>query len=381
MKYYVLLTGAKNNAGDYLIKHSAEETLQQFRPNRELIHIDAWKPLNDKKLKIVNESEALLLTGGPALRKEMYPGIYPLTSRLEDIKVPVITFGIGWKDYRGRWEDTCDYRFSEQSIKLLDKIFAGEYFSSVRDYHSMKVLHNLGYEKVLMTGCPSLYNLEELEGDFKVPDSIDTVLFSVGASFVGNEVREKTQKKVLLFLRNYFSDAEIKVIFHHAPANKIVNNITEDIHDKYREWILWLNSKGIPYRDISGTHQKLSEEYSRADLHVGYRVHAHIYRCSISKPSVLISEDGRGSALGEMLPGGVIKGPHYYKSYQGNILDRLYNKLGIKKNNTDQSEVLVGTLKEKLDWEIGQGFPRISIDRQCINKHFPVMKKFLKQLP
>lgn len=43
-KYYALLTGSKNNAGDYLIKARAKSLLKEWRNDREFVDIDGWKP-------------------------------------------------------------------------------------------------------------------------------------------------------------------------------------------------------------------------------------------------------------------------------------------------------------------------------------------------
>ena len=42
---YVLLTGSRNNAGDFLIKHRAMALLRALRPDRELIDRNAWEPI------------------------------------------------------------------------------------------------------------------------------------------------------------------------------------------------------------------------------------------------------------------------------------------------------------------------------------------------
>src|SRR4029453_7482424 len=41
--------------------------------------------------------------------------------------------------------------------------------------------------------------------------------------------------------------------------------------------------------------------YKNADLHVGYRVHAHLAFVSYRRPSLLIAEDGRGLGQAETL--------------------------------------------------------------------------------
>ena len=45
--------------------------------------------------------------------------------------------------------------------------------------------------------------------------------------------------------------------------------------------------------------------YSKVDLHIGYRVHAHIFMNSIAKKSILISEDGRAKGVKGVI-GGIV---------------------------------------------------------------------------
>ena len=119
---YVILTGSKNNAGDYLIKYRAKQLFSDLRPDRKIIDINGWEQLNTDKLAIINESKALILMGGPALIKNMVPKVYALINNLEDIKVPIIMMGIGWKSQKGNWEDTYSYPLNDKTLSLLKKI-------------------------------------------------------------------------------------------------------------------------------------------------------------------------------------------------------------------------------------------------------------------
>ena len=139
--YYVILTGSKNNAGDYLIKYRAKNLFAAERNDRNIVDINGWEKINNDTLDIINNSQALFLMGGPALQKNMYPNVYRLTDNIDDISVPVITMGIGWYDKRGRWEDTYKYPISTNSKKLLNKIASSNFISSVRDYHTLNALN------------------------------------------------------------------------------------------------------------------------------------------------------------------------------------------------------------------------------------------------
>ena len=174
---YVLLTGSKNNAGDYLIKYRAKALLNKHRPDRSLLDYDAWKPFTDEQLQTVNTSRALLLTGGPALQKDMYPKIYPMVDDLSRIKVPIITMGIGWKSPLGRWSDTYRYGLSDQTLELLDRISRSGYQSSVRDYHTLNLLQQRGYTDYIMTGCPALYDLDLIDKPFESKTDFKKIAF------------------------------------------------------------------------------------------------------------------------------------------------------------------------------------------------------------
>jgi len=182
-KQYVILTGAKNNAGDFLIKYRAKQLFKEFRPDREIIDFNAWEKFDDEKLRIVNESCALILMGGQSLQKNMYPGIYKLRDNLDDVKVPVIAMGIGWKSINGEWQDTYEYMLNEKSISLLEKINSSGYLSSVRDYHTLNAIRFKKFENFLMTGCPAYYDLDFINKEVMTP-KIKKVAFSLGVSFM-----------------------------------------------------------------------------------------------------------------------------------------------------------------------------------------------------
>src|SRR5690606_28549227 len=148
-KYYVLLTGAKNNAGDFLIRERAIALLRRLRPDRELVNLDGWRPITDEQLELVNGAEALRLTGGPWGRPNMRPDIYVLRPRLSDVRVPITTLGVGWRGPTGDWALTRHAAFSPASRELLERIREDGLRSSVRDYHTLNVLRRAGIGRVV----------------------------------------------------------------------------------------------------------------------------------------------------------------------------------------------------------------------------------------
>jgi hypothetical protein len=303
---YVILTGAKNNAGDFLIKYRAKQLFGALRPDREIIDYDAWKPLTNEQLEVVNESRALILTGGPALQFNMSPAIYPLRKNLDEIHVPILTMAIGWKSKIGTWESTCKYPLSECTLQLLRKVEKSGYRSSVRDYHTQEVLNSHGFDSFDMTGCAALYSFEHIGKGLDFDRPIRRVSFSLGVNFYKSPKLKLANRKLILGLCDLFPQAELTVVFHHSTDPEVyrkTHNPNLELSKAQHELIAWLEQQQVRYVDISGSAESMIEHYSGCDLHIGYRVHAHIFMASIGRLTALIAEDGRGTALNEVIGG------------------------------------------------------------------------------
>lgn len=380
--YYILLTGSKNNAGDFLIKHRAKALFAHERPDRDIVDLNAWEPLDQQKLEQVNNAQALILMGGPSLRYEMYPGIYPLTENLGDVKVPVTLMGVGWKSASGRWQDTYHYPFSSRSMKLLEKAEGSGLPISVRDYHSLNSLRFNGIRNVMMTGCPAYYDLEALGQVPRIPQRVTNVGFSLGVSFVQNAQMESQMKKQILGCREYFGDAEIKVLFHHSlepGATEAAYGRSMSEHLKrHRQFAEWLDSKQIHYRDISGSAGNLIESYSNVDLHVGYRVHAHIFMNSIGKPSLLLSEDGRAKGSQGAIGGMVVDG---YDRLRDGFAAKVCRKMTGKPERYVPNQYATEDMLAMLDYELCSEGQRTLTANAAIHKNFQQLKRYLQLLP
>jgi hypothetical protein len=365
---YVLLTGSKKNAGDFLIKYRAKELLQLVRPDRDLVDIDRFEELTDKQLETVNESKALILCGGPSMRIDMYPKIYPLRKNLDDIKVPIITLGTGYKDQNGEWYNVSNYEFSETTRSLLDRIENSGFQSGVRDYNTLNALRLAGYRSFVMTGCPATYHPASFDKVLEQGD-ISTIRFSLGVTFRHGKAFMDSMLSVMKACHLHFKDKDFKVLFHHKlnPDNKDQQQIID-----------FLEAQNIAYKDISGTAEKLIAEYSSCDLHIGYRVHAHIFMSSISKRSILINEDGRGKALLDVIGGVRLDS---YTAEELSLQNRVKAKLDKDYNFLRSISKLEDHVLNAIEYEIEHQFPRVRKIRSNINDNFGIMKSYLEQLP
>ena len=130
--------------------------------------------------------------------------------------------------------------------------------------------------------------------------------------------------------------------------------------------------------DLSGGIEQILEHYDRTQLHVGYRVHPHILMASTSKPSALVAEDGRGTALANVAGGMVVQG---HKPYPWSRGLRAVQRLGISVDSVGSSANLSDELVFQLREEISHGYPRSRAVRTQIDILYKSMQAFLLQLP
>lgn len=379
--YYVILTGSKNNAGDFLIKYRAKKLFAALRPDREIVDLDAWKPFDQGTLELVNNSKALILLGGPALQAHMYPGIYALTDNLDDIKVPVTTMGVGWKSISGNWQDTYDYPLAAGALKLLRKVEASGLPMSVRDFHTLNALAFKGFDNVLMTGCPAYYDLDYIGKPVQLPEKLRKVAFSLGVSFIESASMEREMKAQILRLKEYFQGAEFEVVFHHGldPNTFLKSHGAKQVHNrKHNEFAQWLTEQGVAYVDISGSAENLVEYYSSVDLHIGYRVHAHIFMNSISRMSVLVAEDGRGKATEKVIGGMVLDG---FTRYKSDFVSKVLNKLLPRFDRYIADKEVLRNIELQVEYELSSLGHRAIQSRSLIDFNFEMMKRYLIKLP
>jgi len=378
--YYVLLTGSKNNAGDYLIKQRAKSLLTAYRPDRELVDMDGWKPLTDEQLNVVNSSAALLLTGGPAVNTRMRPVVYALRENLDDIGVPITTFGVGWRSPDGRWSRTNRFGFNEASKQLLQRIEGSGLQASVRDFHTQNVLHHSGLTRVLMTGCPALYSVDHLGRQLDVPATIERVSISLGVHFVRSRTLEEQSRELVRAVQDAFPEAQVNVAFHHSLDERYAAAYgkTTPVYKAQRRFLAWLEEQGVGHVDLSGSADRLVHHYGDTDVHVGYRVHAHIYMTSIRKPSLLLAEDGRGMALKDVLGGHIVDA---FERYDDSKALKAARRLGFGADSYNAAPGLAYDVVRNLSEDAANGWPRARAAVASLEGFAPSMRNFTESLP
>jgi hypothetical protein len=286
----VTLTGGLKNVGDFLIAERARALLARF-VDAEQLDLPRRLPVTPR-LDEVNRARAVICCGGPALAADLYPGIYPLAEPLERLAAPLVAFGLGWSGKPFRRPE--DFRFTERSQELLRRFHADGRVASVRDEITLDLLRRAGHPEAVMTGCPVWYDLESLGQPYRHAPEVRRLVFTTPAS-----IRlARPTLAVMRLLAKRFPRAERICAFHRG--------IRPDRETSLHQGLGYLGlaaaavALGYRVRDVSYDTARIAF-YADCDLHVGFRVHAHLYFLSKRLASFLINEDGRGAGMAASL--------------------------------------------------------------------------------
>jgi hypothetical protein len=344
MPDYVLLAGAKKNVGDFLIGDRGRRLLEHYRPDRTWETWDRFASV-DSRLEEVNRSRAILLLGGPAYAADFYPGIYPLSSPLSRITVPIVPLAVGWSG--GPTPDPDAFSFTSRSVEALRWIHDRITRSSCRDDITQAILQRHGLENVVVTGCTAWHHLPSIGRAFHKPALVRRLVVTTGAH------RQHYRQNVALLkaVRARFPDAARYCVFHRGIGWDRHSTIANAIfHGR-----LARAARRLEYEVVDAAYDLGKIDfYHTCDLHVGYRVHAHLFFLSVRRPSFLISEDGRGVGASLAL-----------KTEQFAAWD----------------ETVIVQLMAAIDRSVGTGFDAFDATAATIDAAHMQMRQFIQELP
>ncbi|WP_022851583.1 polysaccharide pyruvyl transferase family protein [Limisalsivibrio acetivorans] len=340
-KKYVKIHGAVKNVGDYLIADRAERLIRNHVTDY-LAEYGRWQYL-DAAMNQINDTSGLIICGGPGYAEDMRPDVYAISRDLDTLEVPVIPLGVGWSGKPA--DNPAGFSFNAESRKLMDRIHEHGLYSC-RDEITAEVLHGQGYDKVVMTGCPVWHDERFIGAEYDLPSEVRRIVFTTPAN-------PRLFKQVLANIRlleEKFPDAEIIVSFHRG--------IWPDEHTSWRSAGIYslmagyATVKGHKVEDVSYDLERINF-YGDCDLHVGYRVHAHLHFLSRRKPTILFCEDGRGAGM--------------------------QKTLGLPVVRTTDGE-LVEKCSRMIDEGLESGWETVTPAFRKIEDTYPVMKEFLEKL-
>ena len=334
-----VLHGARRNGGDFLIYKRGRKLLEYFSNNKFNF---IWKLRSEP---IEGDFDGIILLGGPLLCRKLDLQSRNIIDYIKDKKIPIFCMGLGISGVYTNSYSYENYFLDYGSICFWKYIYKTSKLFSVRDIDSYYILKNYGIDAEL-TGCPALFDLQSSEKGNKIllkNQEIKKIAVTLPNIIIPTLKSISPLIKILFFLNllsRKFKDKEIVVFFLHGYRgfNIILKILT--------------NIFGFSTRDVSD--ESIEQfDFNNFDVHIGTRLHPHIYFLSLNKPSFLFSVDLRTEAFLK-----TIKTPHNDFTMSGikNMINILSDK--ISKNN----------------------FEEFNSVPDEIAKLFEVMKKFLNKI-
>jgi hypothetical protein len=271
---YLMLHRALRNAGDFLIRQRAHELVRAARPTAELVEADAWRPLDEQlEAKDLARLDAIVVCGGPGIQRQMHPKVYPLLP-IDRLDVPVVMLSIGSFFFPADPASIDRERVDEPTRRFLQHVVERGGLVSVRDELSADLLRRSAIDAVTMSGDVAWYR-PTVEADYPDPGApIDRIAFTAPA----NPMFLADGLDLLRGLHAAYPSAHITVVAHR------------DAQPVFDREVARMGGKSV---SIAGSADGF-RIYDEVSLHVGYRLHAHLYCLSGRRISYLVAEDSRG---------------------------------------------------------------------------------------
>jgi hypothetical protein len=233
------------NAGDFLIRDRMTRLIARHRPDLLVELGAAWLPLSAASREGPEAHRAIAICGGPGYQRGMYPHVYPLDA-LERLTAPVFLMALGsysLGDPSGE-PDALD----QESLRFLRWVQSSGGRLGARDVLTARMLGQLGFPDVLMTGDPAWYDLERLD-DVTFREASKTVAFTPPANPLFYRQGLRLLDRLVLE-----SGADSLIIVNHRGAQPGFQQRADQL--------------GIRTRDISGSASGF-ELYDDVGAHVG----------------------------------------------------------------------------------------------------------------
>lgn len=284
-----IMSGAFVNSGDFLIEQRSRELIESILCCD--VEILKRNLAYDDKLNELNKYDVIVFAGGPIFQPSMYPKRIPFVSNMQKIEVPIRILGGGWKG-RSEKELYRNYAYTKDMMLFISS-FSKQYSIGCRDWYTVRNLKRYGIDNLVMTGCPAWYDIGKIQ-NLKIKDIYSDIAIEddivIGISDPAIADNKPYFYELINIISKHYSCVKIRLFFHRGISGEDQKRLNK---------ICQLNS-AISFVDMSGTSDCF-QEYNKCFMHIGFRVHAHIYNLSQGNISILINEDARGMGVNHAL--------------------------------------------------------------------------------
>jgi len=286
------------NAGDGFILKAVMKLLEPYQCE----HIFSSRvTLSHEDISKINSTQMLVLAGANQLNDNF--SVIPEfnCTDLEKIKVPIVPMGIGIHGDKGK-----NNRMSDETRSIMAFIHRRSKWSSWRCPLTMDyLLKNLPEmsDHFLLTGCPVMFLGEHGE---HVPLSEHQPRTVVVTTTTRNEFWQR-ETQTIDFVHKTFPNARKILSQHQAPRKvktrkRIKGLLKGNLEHLHTPVALSAYAKRRGFGIFhSGEAEDFLNLYRNADLHIGSRLHAHLFCLSLRKSSFLTYVDERMAGFSQLL--------------------------------------------------------------------------------
>ena len=271
MKKIVLYNPAISslNLGDEIIAESVKKALRPILENSFVINVSTHLPVSRFYAGLLEDADEKYVCGSNLLRNYFRWNFRQWDINLLNVKklAPCVLVGVGWQKEA--------VRLSAYTQRLYETILDRGRLHSVRDSYTKKRLEELGFQNVINTGCPTMWDL--------TPDHC-------------REIPVKKAREAIFTLTDYNPDIEKDTL------------TVEELARAYDKVYVWLQGAGdYTYASELGILDRvelippsLAAYDAFLDTHdvdyIGTRLHGGIRALQHKRRTMILAVDGRATA-------------------------------------------------------------------------------------
>ncbi|WP_161803866.1 polysaccharide pyruvyl transferase family protein [Pseudoalteromonas sp. P1-16-1b] len=282
MKKYTIVTtypeGGSKNIGDQLITNSLISAIKDIKEND--IHFDIiWRGDTWKNVQKIIESSDTIIFACLAIRPSMASREYPFLKNILESNIPIHVVSAGTALNVDSDKIAIENYVDDESKKLLLALDEKCTTFTTRGLLTQRFCNSIGMKVSSFAGDVAFVERKYSDLKFQLNQEIKNIVISdphYSINYIS--LLSETYKK----LKSTFPSSNIKIALH--GNNKVVKNFAIE--------------NNINFVEIYKDKDSGLRIYDDADIHVGFRVHAHVSMLKRRKYSYLFEQDGRGCDYG-----------------------------------------------------------------------------------
>ncbi|KAB2823160.1 polysaccharide pyruvyl transferase family protein [Aliivibrio finisterrensis] len=325
--------GSKN-IGDQLITRAVVDLLKKH--HQDAVIETFWRAADWDDVKKGIEESDIIVFACLIIREKMNVIEYPYIGNILDLNKPISIVSAGTSLHVHRLgQDIYNY-LSQDSIELLKKLDNVAISFSTRGYLTQSLCKRIGLNNVTFGGDVAFCETKCYGKSFEKRKKIKDIVISDPHH---EEFYLKSFLTLIEEVKISFPDSNIKIALH--GVNRLIENFARE--------------NDIPYIRIYEDPEAGLRVYDQVDMHIGFRVHAHVSALARRKYSYLLEQDGRGGEYGLTIDKR-ISTPNF-RTMSMNPLRRILHKIRLVNNitvDTIPAQALVAMIKQ----DEAQGFEK-----------------------